>query len=184
MNNSTSPIISSSSTTSTQGEVPTTPVVSKTSSRRKRGPVFVGLLISAGVIALGVIAFVIIHFLPASNPGGVKVTTVYVTPKDSEDPEADYLEYLESTKTDPESTLNATLSQFNFKMFGKKTDEAFTFLKTIDVSEYSDSPESLYKIYSAYAYYYSPGGVDDSASYEKYNALAEEQRKLLLQISH
>lgn len=140
----------------------------------------VGIILA--VIALGTGLYFLLRSRASSEADLVPAPEiVYTTPEGSEDPEEDYLNYLDKQKSSAKSSseqLSLTLDAFNMKLMLKKYDEAQEILDAIDESAYS-SPSELYQLYSAYARLYDTSALDNATLFAEYTAKADEQHKIL-----
>lgn len=142
------------------------------------------IIVIVTVVLLGAGGFFLwkYKFAPKSSSEIDEVVTVYSTPVNSEDPEGDFIEHLESEIDSAETTaeaLTAIINRFDYAcVFQEDYDSALKILSDINISTYSD-PTDLYKIYSAYARLYSAENLNDSTLYEEYTAKADEQLKLI-----
>ena len=105
----------------------------------------------------------------------------YTTPEGSTDPEADYLAYVEETKSSSSATseesLQATLSAVSLKLMLNKPDDALALLQAIDSNSLDHS--GLYQLYYAYTRVYSEDGLGNPTLYNEYLAQAEAERAII-----
>lgn len=153
-----------------------------TSVKKPFRPALIISLVAVLLIGAGVGGFFLYRYLKeksASETGEIEVATVYSTPSDSEDPAADYQNYLDSKKQKAKTTaekLSVISQESEAYVMARDYDKALAVLDALNLDDYSD-PEELYYIYSAYAFVYSPQGLNDEARcaeyMEKANAAAE-----------
>lgn len=158
-------------------------VNSAESAPKKRPPLLFVIVAAILVVALGVAVYFLFFKKPAPavDENGVPLPeTVYTTPEGSEDPEGDYLEYLEkqkSTAKTPDAALSATIDEFNLKLMLEKYDEAATILAGVDENSLTDSGK--YQLYSAYTRLYAASALNDPISLAEYQSKAETQYKII-----
>ena len=145
-------------------------------------PALIIPLVVVVLVGVGVGGFFLYRYLKeksASDSEEIEVVTLYSTPADSEDPAADYREYLDSKKQKAKTTaekLSVISQESQAYVMDRNYDQALAVLDALNLDDYSD-PEELYYIYAAYAFVYSPQGLNDEARcaeyMEKANAAAD-----------
>lgn len=142
---------------------------------------------AVGVVAIAVVIFFIIRSLPSApnqtdEEGNYVPTVAYSTPADSEDPEGDYLNYLEEEKNKAKTSveeLTAILNQANFEVMTEDYDAALAILDAIDPANYPSHSE-LFQLYSAYARLYAETAMNQPDLFAEYSQKAEEEKQLLI----
>lgn len=159
------------------------------------------LITSAAVLVVAVVVGVILltnkpssdSSSSGSTPPGVEVTTVYSTPEDSEDPEADYLNHLDSLSSSAEfseDALRATLDKASYKISlaalaetpeesSSLYSEAKAILDSIDLEKHSSHSE-LFQYYNVYSRLYAENALNDSTLYAEYVQKATNERNFVL----
>ncbi len=109
----------------------------------------------------------------------VKVETIYTTPDDSEDPEADYDNFLNEQKAKaetPEEIFDAEITIIANNIANEKYDDSLTRLDAI--SRDNLSADQLFRLYNVYTRLFE--GTGDTARYDEYVLLRDEQRDILI----
>lgn len=152
-------------------------------TRHNKTPVVIAIVVATAlVIIAAIIIFLRVAQTPPNGDGAYNEAprVVYSTPENSEDPDADYLSYLEENAkkaTTNNESLNYLIDSADFYCMNGDYDKALEVLDGLSLDKYSD-PVDLYKIYQAYALIYSEDFLNESNLYEQYNLLAEEQLQL------
>lgn len=165
------------------------PIVANTdnidSPKQKRvWPYIVAVLLIIGII----IAVIILIYQPL-NPLTSDIVidqeedkpvstgeSLYTTPSDSEDPEGDFLNYLEEKKEaskDEDSKFDSDMEIIGFQIISERYEEAETALSKYDPNTLS--AQHQFQLYNVYMNLYR--ATENQAKFDEYNILSSDARK-------
>lgn len=140
------------------------------------------LIIAGAVLLVGIVVALFFIFRqpstepegPGEEPAADPVEVAWQAPKDSEDPNAEYLAHFQDIMNSPDSSsedqFSALLTIANFYTVASRYDESETLLNS--VQREGLSVEQKYRLYSVYQYLYEQSG--NTAAAKEYQILTDK----------